>query len=96
MITIAIVAVCAIVAIIIILAIIIYQQMCLVNQINKRLLLITKESIEKERYTMAEMQEQLDSFESTTPDPNSTSINIEELEDETFDPHNFDTTTLGE
>lgn len=95
MITIAIVAICAIVAIMIILSIIIYQQMCLTNQINKRLLLIAKESIEKERYTMAEMQEQLDNFESTTPNPDS-SINVEELEDETFDPHNFDTTTLGE
>lgn len=90
-----IVAICAIVAIVIILAIIIYQQMCLVNQINKRLLLLAKESVEREQYAMAELQDQLDNFENNPSVQDATS-NTEELEDETFDPHNFDPTTLGE
>jgi len=37
-------------------SIIIYNQMLMVNEVNKRLLLLTKESIEKERLTMAELE----------------------------------------
>ena len=56
-------AVIALILIAIILAIVIYNQMLLLNQVNKRLLLMTKESIEKERITMDELQERLDEFE---------------------------------
>jgi hypothetical protein len=41
---------------IIVLAVVIYNQMLMVNEINKRLLLIAKESQEKERLTMAELE----------------------------------------
>jgi|688.fasta_scaffold562165_2 hypothetical protein len=41
---------------IIVLSIVIYNQMLMVNEINKRLLLIAKESQEKERLTMAELE----------------------------------------
>jgi hypothetical protein len=44
------------VASIIALAIVIYNQMLMVNEVNKRLLLIAKESQEKERLTMAELE----------------------------------------
>jgi hypothetical protein len=40
----------------VILAVVIYNQMLMVNEVNKRLLLMTKESIEKERITMAELE----------------------------------------
>ncbi len=43
-------------AALILFAIIIYNQMLMVNEVNKRLLLLTKESVEKERLTMAELE----------------------------------------
>ena len=89
-------AVIALILIAIILAIVIYNQMLLLNQVNKRLLLMTKESIEKERMTMDELQERLDEFESEYPiQPKKTTV-IDDLgeDDEPFDPHTFDTTNL--
>lgn len=89
-------AVIALILIAIILAIVIYNQMLLLNQVNKRLLLMTKESIEKERMTMDELQERLDEFESEYPiQPKKTNV-IDDLgeDDEPFDPHTFDTTNL--
>lgn len=99
MIAILITAIVAIVLIAVILAIIIYNQMLLLNQINKRLLLMTKESIEKERYTMEEMQERLDEFEKEFPNANLTQSQINDAlgeDDEPFDPHTFDTSKLEE
>ena len=89
-------AVIALILIAIILAIVIYNQMLLLNQVNKRLLLMAKESIEKERMTMDELQERLDEFESEYPiQPKKTTI-VDDLgeDDEPFDPHTFDTTNL--
>lgn len=89
-------AVIALILIAIILAIVIYNQMLLLNQVNKRLLLMAKESIEKERMTMDELQDRLDEFESEYPiQPKKTTV-IDNLgeDDEPFDPHTFDTTNL--
>lgn len=93
------VLICAVVALIliaVILAVIIYNQMLLLNQVNKRLLLMTKESIEKERLTMEEVQSRLDEFENEyqTSKPQGTIENNLGESDEPFDPHNFDTSTL--
>ena len=89
-------AVIALILIAIILAIVIYNQMLLLNQVNKRLLLMTKESIEKERMTMDELQERLDEFESEYPIQQKKTTVVDDLEedDEPFDPHTFDTTNL--
>lgn len=89
-----IVAVVALIAISIVLSIIIYNQMLLLNQVNKRLLLMTKESIEKERLTMDELQARIDEFESDIQTPKTTIVDNLGEDDEPFDPHNFDTTTL--
>lgn len=89
-------AIIALILIAIILAVVIYNQMLLLNQVNKRLLLMTKESIEKERLTMDEVQQRLDEFESEFPiQPKKTTVvdNLGE-DDEPFDPHTFDTTNL--
>lgn len=91
-----IVAISALILIAIIMAVVIYNQMLLLNQVNKRLLLMTKESIEKERLTMDELQTRLDEFESEYPiQPKKTSVvdNLGE-DDEPFDPHTFDPTNL--
>ena len=96
MISVLIVAIIALILIAVILAIVIYNQMLLLNQVNKRLLLMTKESIEKERYTMEELQTRLDEFESEYPiQPKKTTV-VDHLgeDDEPFDPHTFDTTNL--
>ena len=91
-----IVAIVALILISIILAVVIYNQMLLLNQVNKRLLLMTKESIEKERYTMEEVQQRLDEFETEYPvQPKKTSVEDALGEDdEPFDPHTFDTRNL--
>lgn len=89
-------AIIALILIAIILAVVIYNQMLLLNQVNKRLLLMTKESIEKERLTMDEVQQRLDEFESEFPiQPRKTTVvdNLGE-DEEPFDPHTFDTTNL--
>ena len=94
--TVLIVAIIALILIAVIMAVVIYNQMLLLNQVNKRLLLMTKESIEKERMTMDELQTRLDEFESEYPiKPKNTTV-IDNLgeEDEPFDPHNFDPTNL--
>lgn len=96
MIAVSIVAVIALILIAIVMAVVIYNQMLLLNQVNKRLLLMAKESIEKERLTMEELQERLDEFESEYPiQPKKTTVvdNLGE-DDEVFDPHNFDPTNL--
>lgn len=91
-----IVAIVALILISIILAVVIYNQMLLLNQVNKRLLLMTKESIEKERYTMEEVQQRLDEFEAEYPvQPKKTSVeDVLGEDDEPFDPHTFDTRNL--
>lgn len=91
-----IVAVVALILITIVMAVVIYNQMLLLNQVNKRLLLMTKESIEKERLTMEELQSRLDEFESESPiQPKQTTV-VDHLgeDEEPFDPHTFDTTNL--
>lgn len=91
-----IVAIVALILISIILAVVIYNQMLLLNQVNKRLLLMTKESIEKERYTMEEVQQRLDEFEAEYP-VQPKKISVEDAlgeDDEPFDPHTFDTRNL--
>lgn len=50
-------------AIIIVLTILVYNQMLLLNEVNKRLLLFARESIEKERMTQEELQEALITIE---------------------------------
>jgi hypothetical protein len=70
---------------IIVLSIVIYNQMLMVNEINKRLLLIAKESQEKERLTMAELESWIrDSGNADAPIQKPTSEKEEE-----FDPFSF-------
>lgn len=75
------------VTIVIILAIVIYQQMLLLNEVNKRLLLMTKESIEKERCTMEELQNHLNTQMEAA---NSSKQEYTEEKDEPFDPHGYE------
>lgn len=49
--------------IVIILAILVYNQMLLLNEMNKRLLLLTKEAIDKEHMTQEELQDALITIE---------------------------------
>lgn len=77
------------------LAILIYNQMLLVNQLNKRLFLFAKESVDKERATMAEYQAALDQMESNDiiseiPEEYKGAL------EEPFDPHNYDINNLEE
>jgi hypothetical protein len=73
---------------IIVLAIVIYNQMLMVNEINKRLLLIAKESQEKERLTMAELESWIRSSGNIdSPVTNK----VQKEEDEAFSPFEYET-----
>jgi prepilin-type N-terminal cleavage/methylation domain-containing protein len=72
---------------IVVLAIIVYNQMLLLNEVNKRLLLMTRESIEKERQTLGDLEEALKNIESMSNDIKPT-IKPTENED-SFDPFNY-------
>lgn len=77
------------------LSILIYNQMLLVNQLNKRLFLFAKESVDKERATMAEYQAALDQMEANEIQaviPEEAAGPLEEP----FDPHNYDINNLEE
>lgn len=77
-------------------AFIIYHQMLLINEVNKRLMLMTKESIDKERMTQDNYMDLLNQYndvvnEQTISNNNKeTNINDELGDmDEPFDPHNY-------
>lgn len=81
------------VVVVVILSIIIYHQMLLINEVNKRLLLLTKESIEKERITMEELQSTIHSQMETAPKGLKLGEELDEQEDtneEPFDPHAYE------
>lgn len=81
-----------VVAILVLLGILLYNQMLATNEVNKRLLLITKESIDRERSTQQELQEallELDRASNDTPQTGSSSPE-EPIAEEPFNPHTFD------
>jgi Mg2+/Co2+ transporter CorB len=84
----AIICIAAIVlVIIIVLTILLYNMMLLVNEINKRLLLITKESIDKERSSQEELQDALIALEQMSNEqPITTTAHI----NESFDDNDLD------
>lgn len=92
-----IVAIVALILITIIMAVVIYNQMLLLNQVNKRLLLLAKESIESERYSIEEIEEKLNEMEAEFPNANPSKETIDEAlgkDEDTFDPHTFDPRNL--
>ena len=74
-------------AIVIILTVLVYNQMLLLNETNKRLLLLTKEAIDKERMTQEELQDALLTIEqmSNTGNPNPSNSEQPEFHDEDLD-----------
>lgn len=79
-----------VVAILVLLGILLYNQMLATNEVNKRLLLITKESIDKERSTKEELQASLIELERATQQETheTNSLNgvpFGEVEEESFD-----------
>lgn len=83
----------ALIIIVIIIAILLYNQMLLLNEYNKRLLLLAKESIEKERSTQEELTEALRQQDALANELNNqhpiTVEQTQEEEEEIFDPHTF-------
>lgn len=78
------------IVVVVILAIIIYNQMLLLNEVNKRLLLMTKESIEKERITMEELQASLNTQMEASTTPGYNAPESERIIEEQFDPHRYE------
>lgn len=74
-------------AIVIILTVLVYNQMLLLNETNKRLLLLTKEAIDKERMTQEELQDALLTIEqmSNTGNPDLKPSEQPEFHDEDLD-----------
>lgn len=79
MVIVAIVGITAVVlAIVIVLTILVYNQMLLLNEVNKRLLLMTKEAVDKERITQEELQDALITLEQMSNDEASKQQTISE------------------
>lgn len=82
---------------VIVLAALVYNYMLLTNQINKRLLVMTKESQEKERVTMEEYKATLEAFEKSIDQPTlPEDIPGTSQDEEQFDPHTYDINRLEE
>lgn len=80
------------VAILLLFAFIIYHQMLLLNEVNKRLMLMTKESIERERLTQEEYAALLSNYQNSVNE--QTTVQQEEAlelidDDEPFSPHDY-------
>lgn len=85
--TVAIICIAAVVVVIVIvLTILVYNQMLLLNEVNKRLLLMAKESVDRERQTEADLQEALRQIDELT---NNTQAVVPSEPDENFNPHTF-------
>lgn len=81
-----------IVCIIVLLGVLFYNQMLVANEINKRLLLLTKESIDKERSSQEELNDALLELERQASSQSSTLPNENKLiedEEEVFNPHTY-------
>ena len=82
-----------IVAILVLLGILFYNQMLVTNEVNKRLLLLTQESIEKERSTQGALNDALvelerQANEGANPQPQAKAED-DESDVEPFDPHSY-------
>jgi hypothetical protein len=85
----------ALVVIVVIIAILLYNQMLLLNEVNKRLLVMTKESIEKERATQEDLTEalrQLDALANEQQNTANAEQVVQDMDDNepVFDPHAYD------
>lgn len=88
-----------VVSILVLLGILFYNQMLVTNEVNKRLLLIAKESIDQERSTQAELQDalvELDRAANENQSPKDESREEEVTPDEPFNPHAFSETQFND
>ena len=84
------VLIAAFILVVIIISILIYNQMLLLNEVNKRLLLLTQESIEKERQTQEDLTEALRALdEATNNQPQPTVTEEPQEQEDIFDPHTY-------
>lgn len=92
LITCVIVLAAVIVCILVLLGILFYNQMLVTNEVNKRLLLLTKESIDRERSSQEELQQallELDRATNETQVPASDVQTNDPLTEEPFNPHTY-------
>lgn len=88
-----------VVSILVLLGILFYNQMLVTNEVNKRLLLIAKESIDQERSTQAELQDaliELDRAANENQSPKENTIDEEVTPDEPFNPHELSEMNLND
>ena len=81
-----------VVAMLVLLGVLLYNQMLATNEVNKRLLLITKESIDKERSTQEELQQALIELDRATQENQSTTSSPDAgdvPDEEPFNPHTY-------
>ena len=72
-----------------VLVILVYNQMLITNEVNKRLLLIAKESIDKERSSTEELNEALRELDRVTNEVKEPSMSYQEEDEEVFNPHTY-------
>lgn len=81
-----------IIAIIVLLGFLFYNQMLAANEVNKRLVLIAKESIDKERSTQEELQSALVELDRATQEQSPTSgqdVPTVPEDEAPFNPHTY-------
>lgn len=78
-----------VISVAVILSVIIYHQMLLINEVNKRLLLLTTNAVERESFVVNDLEERLSDLTSQMPTSGNPPISSVDNEDEPFDPHNF-------
>lgn len=83
----------ALVLIVVIIAILLYNQMLLLNEVNKRLLLMVKESIDRERETQEDLSQalrELDAAANEQAQQPQSVVDETPVDDDIFDPHTYD------
>jgi len=88
-----------VVCILVLLGILFYNQMLVTNEVNKRLLLIAKESIDQERSTQAELQDALIELDRAANENQSSTEETggeEVTPDEPFNPHEISETQFND
>lgn len=80
-----------VVAILLLFAFIIYHQMLLLNEVNKRLMLMTRESIDSERLTQEEYASLLSDYQNKVNEQSTVQQeeSLELIDDEPFSPHDY-------
>lgn len=79
-----------VIAIVVVLAVLVYNQMLLLNEVNKRLLVMAKDAVEHDRHTTEELHEAVRQLDAAANEETISQDNKPVEEDAPFNPHTYD------